>query len=66
MIKDLADDFDRLIEREQLSLKSEWREQMLVEYAQLRMNMDVIHELANSSDRRVDPQVPITYGRVEI
>ena len=60
-----AAEFESLLDRAGLKIKPEWREQMLIEYAQLRMNMDVIHELADTCAGTVNIRQPITYGRIE-
>ncbi|WP_107677930.1 hypothetical protein [Agrobacterium sp. LAD9] len=60
-----AAELDALLERAGLKIRPEWQPQMLIEYAQLRMNMNVIHELANSCPDPVNIRQPITFGRVE-
>lgn len=60
-----ASELDALLERAGLHIRPEWRPQMLTEYAQLRMNMNVIHELANSSPDPVNIRQSITFGRIE-
>ncbi len=60
-----AAEFDALMERAGLRIKPEWRRQMLVEYGQLRMNMNVIHQLANTCHETLNIWQPITFGRTE-
>lgn len=61
-----ASELDALLERAGLEIRPEWRPQMLIEYAQLRMNMNIIHELANSSPDPVNIRQCITFGRTEV
>lgn len=60
-----ASELDALLERAGLEIRAEWRPQMLIEYAQLRMNMNVVHDLANSSPDPVNIRQSITFGRIE-
>lgn len=58
-------EFDALMERAGLQIRPEWRQQMFTEYAQLRMNMNVIHALIAKYPDPIDIQRAITSGRIE-
>ena len=62
---DFEADFDALMRRAGLEIKPEWRARMLVEYAQLRMNVAVLHDLANRCPATLNLHQPITSGRIE-
>ena len=58
-------EFDILMQRAGIAVKPEWREQMMLEFSQLRADMDVIHELANAFSGHIDVRQTIVTGRVE-
>ena len=61
----LAGEFSFLMQRAKLDLDEGWREQMLVEFAQMREELDTIHAFANRASGPVDLRQVITFGRVE-
>jgi hypothetical protein len=60
----LAAEFDILIARAGLRIPAQHRGPMLVEFAQLRAEMDRVHALVNAA-APADMHLPITEGRAE-
>lgn len=61
----LGAEFDLLMQRARLTLAPSWRDGMLTEFGQMKIELEALRSYAAERKAEVEPRLPITLGRRE-
>lgn len=61
----VREEFDLLMQRARLTLPLSWREAMLLEFGQMRTELEILRRYAGTREAEFEPRLPVTAGRRE-